>query len=251
MRSSPAEARIVKKSKSDPDARRRGDSHLLRGQPRPPRRVAARRPGRGGRPPRAERRRQDHADPQHHGVHAASRRPNRARGRADRRRGPPTASRGAAWRWCRRAAASSRPSRCGRTSGSAPGRRRATTGRSTASSSSSPASGSARARRAARSRAASSRCSRSGARCSPTAGSCSSTSRRKGSLPLIVHEIGRILGRLKTERLSILLVEQNYHLALAIADRVYVMSKGQIVWEGTPAALESSEDIKHRYLGVA
>ena len=63
--------------------------------------------------------------------------------------------------------------------------------------------------------------------------------------------IGRVLGRLKTGRLSILLVEQNYHLALAIADRVYVMSKGQIVWQGTPAALESSEDIKRRYLGVA
>ena len=73
----------------------------------------------------------------------------------------------------------------------------------------------------------------------------------EGLAPLIVREIGRILGRLKTERLSILLVEQNYHLALAIADRVYVMSKGQIVWEGTPAALESSEDVKRRYLGVA
>jgi len=73
----------------------------------------------------------------------------------------------------------------------------------------------------------------------------------EGLAPQIVHEIGRILGRLKAERLSILLVEQNYHLALAIADRVYVMSKGQIVWEGTPAALESSEDVRHRYLGVA
>ena len=57
--------------------------------------------------------------------------------------------------------------------------------------------------------------------------------------------------RLKAERLSILLVEQNYHLALAIADRVYVMSKGQIVWEGTPAGLEASEEVKRRYLGVS
>jgi len=73
----------------------------------------------------------------------------------------------------------------------------------------------------------------------------------EGLAPLIVREIGRILVRLKTERLSILLIEQNYHLALAIADRVYVMSKGQIVWEGTPAALEASEDVKRHYLGVA
>ena len=73
----------------------------------------------------------------------------------------------------------------------------------------------------------------------------------EGLAPLIVREIGRILVRLKAERLSILLVEQNYHLALRIADRVYVMSKGQIVYEGTPAALEANEEIKHRYLGVA
>jgi branched-chain amino acid transport system ATP-binding protein len=73
----------------------------------------------------------------------------------------------------------------------------------------------------------------------------------EGLAPQIVREVGKVLTRLKAERLSILLVEQNYHLALAIADRVYVMSKGQIVWEGTPAALESSEDVKRRYLGVA
>jgi len=73
----------------------------------------------------------------------------------------------------------------------------------------------------------------------------------EGLAPLIVREIGRILETLKTERLSILLVEQNYHLALRVADRVYVMSKGQIVYEGTPAGLEADEEIKHRYLGVA
>jgi branched-chain amino acid transport system ATP-binding protein len=73
----------------------------------------------------------------------------------------------------------------------------------------------------------------------------------EGLAPLIVREIGRILVRLKSERLSILLVEQNYHLALRIADRVYVMSKGQIVYEGTPAELGASEEIKRRYLGVA
>ncbi|HKW96062.1 MAG TPA: ABC transporter ATP-binding protein [Methylomirabilota bacterium] len=73
----------------------------------------------------------------------------------------------------------------------------------------------------------------------------------EGLAPLIVREIGRILETLKAERLSILLVEQNYHLALRVADRVYVMSKGQIVYEGTPAGLEADEEIKRRYLGVA
>jgi len=73
----------------------------------------------------------------------------------------------------------------------------------------------------------------------------------EGLAPLIVREIGRILLALKAERLSLLLVEQNYHLALRVADRVYVMNKGQIVYEGTPAGFEADEDVKRRYLGVA
>ena len=68
---------------------------------------------------------------------------------------------------------------------------------------------------------------------------------------MIVRDIGGIAQRLKGEGLSILLVEQNYHLALRVADRVYVMSKGQIVWEGPPGRLEADEDVKRRYLGVA
>jgi branched-chain amino acid transport system ATP-binding protein len=73
----------------------------------------------------------------------------------------------------------------------------------------------------------------------------------EGLAPLVIREIGRVLRLLKQERLSILLVEQNYHLALEVADRVYVMNKGQIVYEGTPAGLEADEEIKRRYLGVA
>jgi branched-chain amino acid transport system ATP-binding protein len=73
----------------------------------------------------------------------------------------------------------------------------------------------------------------------------------EGLAPRIVREIGRILLALKAERLALLLVEQNYHLALRVADRVYVMNKGQIVYEGTPASLEADEDVKRRYLGVA
>ena len=73
----------------------------------------------------------------------------------------------------------------------------------------------------------------------------------EGLAPIIVREIGRVVQGLKGERLSILLVEQNYHLALRVADRVYVMNKGRIVWEGTPAGLEADEEIKRRFLGVA
>jgi branched-chain amino acid transport system ATP-binding protein len=73
----------------------------------------------------------------------------------------------------------------------------------------------------------------------------------EGLAPLIVREIGTILTALKAERLSLLLVEQNYHLALRVADRVYVMNKGQVVYQGTPAGLEADPEVKRRYLGVA
>jgi branched-chain amino acid transport system ATP-binding protein len=72
----------------------------------------------------------------------------------------------------------------------------------------------------------------------------------EGLAPMIVREIGRIVAALKRERLSILLVEQNLPFALALADRVYVMNKGQIVFEGTAAALAAADAVKHQYLGV-
>lgn len=72
----------------------------------------------------------------------------------------------------------------------------------------------------------------------------------EGLAPLLVREIGRVLMELKKRDLSILLVEQNLPLAARIADRVYVMNKGQIVFEGTPAELRTNEDVTTRYLGV-
>jgi branched-chain amino acid transport system ATP-binding protein len=73
----------------------------------------------------------------------------------------------------------------------------------------------------------------------------------EGLAPRIVHEIGRVLLQLKAQGLAVLLVEQNVALALRVADRVYVMSKGQIVYSGTPAELAAAEDVKRRFLGVA
>jgi len=73
----------------------------------------------------------------------------------------------------------------------------------------------------------------------------------EGLAPLIVREIGRVLIGLKQQGLSILLVEQNVPLALRVADRVYVMNKGQIVYEGPSAALAADEDVKRRFLGVS
>jgi len=73
----------------------------------------------------------------------------------------------------------------------------------------------------------------------------------EGLAPIIVKEIGRIISRLKASGFSILLVEQNLSMALAVADYTYVVSKGRIVHESTPEELEKSEKIKNTYLGVS
>jgi branched-chain amino acid transport system ATP-binding protein len=73
----------------------------------------------------------------------------------------------------------------------------------------------------------------------------------EGLAPLLVREVARVIGELKRSGLSILLVEQNLALALSVADRVHVLSRGQIVHSGTPAELMVNDDVKTRYLGVA
>jgi branched-chain amino acid transport system ATP-binding protein len=72
----------------------------------------------------------------------------------------------------------------------------------------------------------------------------------EGLAPLLVREVGRVIGELKREGLSILLVEQNLPLALSVADRVHILSRGHIVYGGRPDALAADEDVKSRLLGV-
>ena len=54
---------------------------------------------------------------------------------------------------------------------------------------------------------------------------------------------------LKRERVSMLLVEQNAEMALSLADRVYVIDHGTIVFAGTPAELRASHQATATYLG--
>jgi branched-chain amino acid transport system ATP-binding protein len=72
----------------------------------------------------------------------------------------------------------------------------------------------------------------------------------EGLAPTLVREVGRIIAELKRDGLSILLVEQNLPLALSVADRVHVLSRGQIVHSCGPAELMANEEVKSRYLGV-
>jgi len=72
-----------------------------------------------------------------------------------------------------------------------------------------------------------------------------------GLSPILVAEIFNILKRLNREqKMTMLLVEQNAHLALSIAEHGYVMENGKIVLDDTVDKLKENEDIKMFYLGL-
>ena len=72
-----------------------------------------------------------------------------------------------------------------------------------------------------------------------------------GLAPLVVQDISRVINQInKSKGITILLVEQNVRLALALANRAYIMENGRIVNQGDAKALLSSESVKDAYLGV-
>ena len=70
-----------------------------------------------------------------------------------------------------------------------------------------------------------------------------------GLSPLLVKEIFHIIQDINKDGTTILLVEQNAKMALAIADRAYVLETGKISLEGTGEELSSSEEVRKAYLG--
>jgi branched-chain amino acid transport system ATP-binding protein len=72
----------------------------------------------------------------------------------------------------------------------------------------------------------------------------------EGLAPKLVELVGDALVRLRESGLSLLLVEQNLALATRVAQRVYVMNKGTIVFSGSTAELAAAGDVEARYLGV-
>jgi branched-chain amino acid transport system ATP-binding protein len=72
----------------------------------------------------------------------------------------------------------------------------------------------------------------------------------EGLAPVMVQHLEGIIAQLKTEGLGILLVEQNLYSALAVADRVYVLETGKVVFESNAAAIEADPQPLTRFLGV-
>ncbi len=72
----------------------------------------------------------------------------------------------------------------------------------------------------------------------------------EGLAPVIIQQIRQTLGLLKAQGFTILLVEQNFHFAAAVADRHYVMEHGRIIDEFSTPQLKANMDKLHDYLGV-
>jgi branched-chain amino acid transport system ATP-binding protein len=71
-----------------------------------------------------------------------------------------------------------------------------------------------------------------------------------GLAPVLVYQLFVTLKKLKEAGLTILLVEQNVHLAFAVSDYAYVIAEGRMVTEGAPAMLAARPEIRRAYLGL-
>ena len=70
-----------------------------------------------------------------------------------------------------------------------------------------------------------------------------------GLAPLIVQQVYRVIAEIHRHGTTVLLVEQNAHMALSVADRGYVLETGRLVAEGKPDALWNNDDVRAAYLG--
>lgn len=70
-----------------------------------------------------------------------------------------------------------------------------------------------------------------------------------GLAPLMVKNIFNIIEMVNKEGVTVLLVEQNAHMALSVAHRAYVLETGKIVTTGSAKELQESDEVRAAYLG--
>jgi branched-chain amino acid transport system ATP-binding protein len=71
-----------------------------------------------------------------------------------------------------------------------------------------------------------------------------------GLSPLIVHEVFAAVQRINADGMSVLLVEQNVSMAMAVSHRASVLEEGRIVAEGRPDELMQRDEVRRAYLGL-
>jgi len=72
----------------------------------------------------------------------------------------------------------------------------------------------------------------------------------EGLAPIIVRDLGRQIGALKAQGLTILLCEQNAKFATRLSDRAYVLEKGHVRFAGSIDELHANDDVRRQYLGL-
>jgi len=72
----------------------------------------------------------------------------------------------------------------------------------------------------------------------------------EGLAPLIVKDVLDMLATVRKSGVTVLMVEQNFKAAIKVADRYYIMSKGQIVFSGNKEELQSADEVRKNYLEV-
>ncbi|MBL0208723.1 MAG: ABC transporter ATP-binding protein [Propionivibrio sp.] len=72
----------------------------------------------------------------------------------------------------------------------------------------------------------------------------------EGLAPVIVQQLGEVIGDLKSKGFTIILVEQNFRFAAPLADRMYIVEHGQVAAEIAQNEIETKQDLLQEYLGV-
>jgi branched-chain amino acid transport system ATP-binding protein len=72
----------------------------------------------------------------------------------------------------------------------------------------------------------------------------------EGLAPLIVEVVGKVIREINGSGTTVLLVEQKLPFVMGLVQRIYIMSKGIIQWEGTPEVLRGQDEIRKKYLEV-
>ena len=73
----------------------------------------------------------------------------------------------------------------------------------------------------------------------------------QGLAPMVVELVVEMLRELKSEGVSMLLVEQNLQMALDLAERVYILDQGEVVFDGSAQELRNDDQLTASYLGVS
>jgi branched-chain amino acid transport system ATP-binding protein len=71
----------------------------------------------------------------------------------------------------------------------------------------------------------------------------------EGLAPMVIKQIGEVICRLKG-KLTVFLAEQNLNMALTVADHIYIIDKGAVVYDGKPEDLRNDHEAQQKWLGV-